>query len=706
VSTHVERLEERTLLATIFVDDTNLPGPGTGTAGDPFVSIQSGINAAVAGDDVSVAPGLYAENIAMKTGVDVRGAGPDQTTIRGAASVNGVVLFDSVTDATLSGFWITVDAPVAGVDRAVVFQTAGDATAAIEFCVITDTQYGIFVDVPATVRNNTLVGNLDEQGIYVGNNPTDATIVNNIIVGYSLAGIHVVAGATPPNPIIKFNDVFNNGTNYLNFADQTGMNGNISADPLFAGAVDFHLQVGSPAIDAGDPASPPDSDGTPADMGAFPFAPPVTFTMPADALYVGEFVKVPVSIAASSGLTMDDLKFSVLEGPAGGEVSLSRDATFNLAMPDIMLLGGFQEGTYHLQAIRTATAVVVGTGEFMITSFDTNDAAGPGLWVDGEVEQQFVAGAAWGGGPAGPQNVNVIPATGTRRVAILFVDTASQRYTNDAPTLQGFRDRWEDETEDGVTMGGKTFSVDDFYREVSYNNFNITADAFGPVSLSGNWTDYFVMDSGGNWAPRSQLWSAGITAGDSVINYNNYDSVVFVSQEVPANAMAGTPFMFAWPYANGGTFSTAEGNKTLGVISMPNQWGTAATGGATRFIHETLSHELGHNIGLPDLYTPSVPMPNPSAPNQVRNVGGWDMMDTDDALPHFSVANRMMLGWVNPAWIQTFNFANAGGPVDQTVTLSPIENGAPPMGRFVGLEIRIADGLSRREVALLAGTAR
>jgi hypothetical protein len=46
---------------------------------------------------------------------------------------------------------------------------------------------------------------------------------------------------------------------------------NITADPVFADSAehDFHLQAGSPCIDAGDPASPLDPDGTPADMGAF-----------------------------------------------------------------------------------------------------------------------------------------------------------------------------------------------------------------------------------------------------------------------------------------------------------------------------------------------------------------------------------------------------------------------------------------------------
>jgi len=49
--------------------------------------------------------------------------------------------------------------------------------------------------------------------------------------------------------------------------------GNISAEPLFVDPdnSNFNLQWGSPAIDAGDPTSPLDPDGTRADMGAYYF---------------------------------------------------------------------------------------------------------------------------------------------------------------------------------------------------------------------------------------------------------------------------------------------------------------------------------------------------------------------------------------------------------------------------------------------------
>ena len=51
--------------------------------------------------------------------------------------------------------------------------------------------------------------------------------------------------------------------------------GNINANPLFwnTAAKDFELLPGSPCIDAGDPLSPRDPDGSVADMGALPFDP-------------------------------------------------------------------------------------------------------------------------------------------------------------------------------------------------------------------------------------------------------------------------------------------------------------------------------------------------------------------------------------------------------------------------------------------------
>jgi parallel beta-helix repeat protein len=64
----------------------------------------------------------------------------------------------------------------------------------------------------------------------------------------------------------------------VTYSDVEGSNvwagiGNINTDPLFVDPSndDFRLQAGSPCIDAGDPNSPLDPDGTRADMGVIPF---------------------------------------------------------------------------------------------------------------------------------------------------------------------------------------------------------------------------------------------------------------------------------------------------------------------------------------------------------------------------------------------------------------------------------------------------
>lgn len=72
---------------------------------------------------------------------------------------------------------------------------------------------------------------------------------------------------------VMYNDVWNNADG--NFAGHISPDpSNLSANPMYVDPVfnDFHLQEGSPCIDAGDPDSAPDPDGTVADMGVFFYA--------------------------------------------------------------------------------------------------------------------------------------------------------------------------------------------------------------------------------------------------------------------------------------------------------------------------------------------------------------------------------------------------------------------------------------------------
>ena len=398
----------------------------------------------------------------------------------------------------------------------------------------------------------------------------------------------------------------------------------------------------------------------------------VTLEMPEGPVFPGSYVRVPVVV---SGIAIEDVEFVIPAGSPAGEISPSRDASYDPAQPDIVLLAGHLPGDYVLEARRKSDALLLAEGKFSLDARWPNDADGPSLWFAGIVPQSSgVPGAAWGGGPAGsPQNFDVMPALGTRQVNIVLVDTSTRRYTTDPGELAAIKNKWSDEA----------VKSSNYYGEVSYGAFGLSTAVFGPVQLPGAWEDYFdpVEHPQGFdvWRPANNFYQACATAADALIAFSAGQSLVCVSQSADDE-------QFAWPYARPEIVSTAEGATSIGGVSMPFNWETVDG----RPIHTTLSHELGHNLGLSDLYSPEVFMFNP--PTQPRNPGGWDIMGSSGGLPHFSLPHRMLLGWINQSDIELFNFQVQVPPVDQTVTLHPAELASPPSGRRHVAEVRVADG--------------
>jgi len=401
--------------------------------------------------------------------------------------------------------------------------------------------------------------------------------------------------------------------------------------------------------------------------------------MPDEPMYIGSYATVPIRFSAGFPPAMDTIDFVIDGGPPAGEVSLSRDSTYDPSSPEIMLLAGHQPGTYRLRAISKVSGDILAEGPFQVIAEWRNKETGPSLWFSGVLPKaRGVPGAAWGGGPPdSPQNLDIHSALGTRKVNIVLVDTDESRYPTDPDEVDAIRKHWTDEA---VANGS---SAANYYKEVSQGKFGLDVSVHGPVNLPGSWDDYFesVKHPGGGdvWRPRGEFYQACAAAADSLIVFSSDQSVACVSKSIDDK-------QYAWPYAGPTVVTTAEGTKILGGISMPADWETLTS----RKVHHVLSHELGHNLGLPDLYTPEVFMFNP--PTQARNVGGWDLMDSDGTLPHFSIAHRMMLGWVDKGWIETSNFQVDMPPVDKTVVLHPSEAGAPPGTRKSAVEVRIADG--------------
>jgi parallel beta-helix repeat protein len=288
---------------TIYVDDD---------AQADFNNVQAAIDAAENGDTVSVAPGTYYENIVLKNGINLFGAGANVTII----DANGYrdVVDARANDATISGFTLRNSGEFDSGHTNCGVYIDGSYAPVIRNNVIVRNNNGIGIWYGANpyIRNNIIENNSNGLYIYgseekpsnpdiinntIVNNETDGitlrvmvspVIVNNIITGHTYGINHnYVTGS----PVLNHNNLWNNGVNYLrdNSADDTLAGpGSISVDPYFArpgywtdandpnviwSVGDYHLKsqsgrwepaiaswviddLTSPCIDAGDPNNP------------------------------------------------------------------------------------------------------------------------------------------------------------------------------------------------------------------------------------------------------------------------------------------------------------------------------------------------------------------------------------------------------------------------------------------------------------------
>ena len=289
-----------------------------------YSSIQAGIDAVSDGDLVLVSPGIYRETISFYgKDITVKSVdGPIKTIIDGGRDGSVVTLGSGETkDAVLDGFTIQngsgtfITLPYLGAG----FYCGGGvfcwgSTPTITNCMITNNYAylggGIYLRASTpTITNCMIVRNRATGlihgggGLYledsspaitncsVGSNfagqygggifcwSSSPTITNSILWGdFSIYDpeIHVRTGS----PVVTYSDVEGGWSG----------EGNIDANPSFAGGVTFHLRPGSPCVDSGTDAGVyTDMDGQRRPWGS-------GFDIGAD-----EFSTEPCSVIASSG---------------------------------------------------------------------------------------------------------------------------------------------------------------------------------------------------------------------------------------------------------------------------------------------------------------------------------------------------------------------------------------------------------------------
>ena len=176
--------------ATLWVSPAAVgPAPGTSCGNAGYAAIQAAINAASAGDTVSVCPGTYVENIAInKPNLTVSSTGGYGVTVIRAAVVNSVVTVTGV-NAAVTGFTLVPVGSTAKYDIGVNVAIGGNASTEIAY------NY---------VRGGRI-------GVNLGCSSSGSTIYHNIVRGATEAGINIdTCEIAPFYPGSTFNSVHHN----------------------------------------------------------------------------------------------------------------------------------------------------------------------------------------------------------------------------------------------------------------------------------------------------------------------------------------------------------------------------------------------------------------------------------------------------------------------------------------------------------------
>jgi hypothetical protein len=267
-----------TVSGTVWLPPGTLMLPGTeatvvngsGTIGQPVVLIEIGSGTVeldgftITGGNGTDAGGVSTDGMVVLRNCVVR----DNTAANVDWGGGGVVGYDgllTIIDSFITGNYFSGDAAAGGV-------RAGGSALVMINTVVADNHGDPGIGLPGIHTNNDLtlvnVTVANNDGDIVFNPQPAATLMITNTIVYSHAAIHLTSCPSGSVCSVNYSDIE---------SEWTGGTGNISQDPLFVDAADgdYHLQTGSPCIDAGTSAGAPAVDientarDAKPDMGAY-----------------------------------------------------------------------------------------------------------------------------------------------------------------------------------------------------------------------------------------------------------------------------------------------------------------------------------------------------------------------------------------------------------------------------------------------------
>lgn len=163
----------------------------------------------------------------------------------------------------------------------------------------------------------------------------------------------------------------------------------------------------------------------------------------------------------------------------------------------------------------------------------------------------------------------------------------------------------------GYNANGHIGSVHDYFKDQSYNQFDLTFDVVGPVTLSQNMAYYGGNDAYGNDLRPAQMAKDACNAVNSTVNFADYDwdgdsyvDQVFIIYAGYGENYGGADENTIWPHewdlvSAGVGVLTVDGVKVKTYACAAELYGTSGTN--LNGIG-TAVHEFSHCLGYPDSY--------------------------------------------------------------------------------------------------------
>ncbi len=416
--------------------------------------------------------------------------------------------------------------------------------------------------------------------------------------------------------------------------------------------------------------------------------PGVHVNAPPGPIWPGSWVDAEIDTGVT-GWTRSEL---VIETDPVGPVTIDEhpNADLDPHRPSVRLLAHSTLGPVDVVVRDSATMTEVGRGHLEVGFDPQSPLDGPPSWIDTPVHPPVLRtlAAVKGVDDVGAKSPKdgTGKATSKWRVLAALVDTKDARWsttvtpTAPAPTIATAQTTWRD-----VLVGAN--GVNDFYREMSGNRLSVelvTGSVQGPVQLDGTWTDWFSMPTGTNqWFVKDDVVQRVASALQSVTDWTQVDAIFLIFRSTSATN-------YIWPRAQQRAYKVnakdgagKDVSVTVAKVGMPHDQTTAV--GFTNV--EVSAHELGHTLGLDDLYMDT----SYTVDMRARDLGQRELMGNQTGLPHLSARHKLLLGFLEPGQVRSFTYGSAE---DAIFDLTAISDGLPPGGSFAAVELKVAPRLS------------